>query len=129
MVNKMDKDKVNKITEKIIDAAFQVSNTLGCGFLEKVYENSLCFELKKRNIRFDQQKPTNVYYHNEVVGEYFADLLVEDTVIVELKTTKSINEIHEAQLLNYLKAADKRVGLLFNFAKPKLEIKRMVNGF
>ena len=123
----MDKESVNKVTEQIINAAFAVSNALGNGFLEKVYENSLCIELKKRNIRFDQQKPVNVYYGDEVVGEYYADLLVEDIVVVELKTDNRIAETHEAQLIHYLKATNKKIGLLLNFANPKLEIKRMVN--
>ena len=123
----MDKESVNKVTEQIINAAFAVSNALGNGFLEKVYENSLCIELKKRNIRFDQQKPVNVYYGDEVVGEYYADLLVEDIVVVELKTVNRIAEMHEAQLIHYLKATNKKIGLLLNFASPKLEIKRMVN--
>ena len=123
----IDKENVNKVTEQIINAAFAVSNALGNGFLEKVYENSLCIELKKRNIRFDQQKPVNVYYGDEVVGEYYADLLVEDIVVVELKTVNRIAETHEAQLIHYLKATNKKIGLLLNFASPKLEIKRMVN--
>ena len=123
----IDKENVNKVTEQIINAAFAVSNALGNGFLEKVYENSLCIELKKRNIRFDQQKPVNVYYGDEVVGEYYADLLVEDIVVVELKTVNRIAEMHEAQLIHYLKATNKKIGLLLNFANPKLEIKRMVN--
>ena len=82
--------------------------------------------LKKKGILFEQQKPINVYYNNEIAGEYFADILVENTVIVELKTSITIEKIHEAQLLNYLKATNKKVGLLLNFSKPKLEIKRMV---
>ena len=115
------------ITGLILKAAFEVHNALGCGFLEKVYENSLCVELKKKGISFSQQKPINVYYNNEIVGEYFADILVKNSVIVELKTISKIEKIHEAQLLNYLKATNKKIGLLLNFAKPNLEIKRMVN--
>ncbi|MBI4845976.1 MAG: GxxExxY protein [Candidatus Omnitrophica bacterium] len=125
----MSIEKVNIITEQIIKSAFIVSNALGCGFLEKVYENALCVELKKGKLKIEQQKPVNVFYNGILVGEYFTDLLVEDTVVVELKTVSSIEKIHEAQLLNYLKAANKRIGILFNFAKPKLEIKRMVTNF
>ena len=130
----MELDKINEkykhsdLTGVVLKAAFEVHNTLGCGFLEKVYENSLCVELKKKGILFNQQKSINVYYNDEIVGEYFADILVENTVIVELKTISKIEKIHEAQLLNYLKATNKKIGLLLNFAKPKLEIKRMVNG-
>lgn len=123
-----DKYKHSDLTGVILKAAFEVHNTLGCGFLEKVYENSLCVELKKKGISFSQQKSINVYYNNEIVGEYFADILVDNTVIVELKTISKIEKIHEAQLINYLKGTNKKIGLLLNFAKPKLEIKRMVNG-
>lgn len=123
----MNHENINNLTDKIIEAAFMVSNKLGCGFLEKVYENSLIIELAKRNIKVEQQKPINVYYDNTIVGEYFADLLVDDVVVVELKTVNSIENIHKAQLINYLKATNKKAGLILNFAKPRVEIKRMVN--
>lgn len=118
---------LNKISELIINCAFTVSNTLGCGFLEKVYENAMVIELGKRGLFVKQQYPLNVYYDNKVVGDYFADIFVNNEIIVELKTVDSINAIHEAQLLNYLKASNKKLGLIINFNKPKVQIKRMVN--
>ena len=120
---------INIITEKIIGAAYTVSNTLGAGFLEKVYENSLVIELKKQELIVEQQKSLNVYYDGILVGEYFADLLVENQIIVELKTAKDIDEIHQAQLMNYLKACNKRYGLIINFGKSKIEIKRIIYGY
>ena len=123
----MTEDEYNKITERIINCAFTVSNTLGVGFLEKVYENAMFIELQKANLDTKQQFPIKVYYENICVGDYYADLLVNDEIVVELKTVKAIDEIHIAQLLNYLKATNKKVGLILNFAKPKVEIKRMVN--
>ena len=94
--------------------------------LSKVYENALLVELKRRGIKAESQVPIKVLYKEEVVGEYIADLLVEDKVIVELKTVENIDKVHEAQLLNYLKATGIRVGILVNFKHPKAEIKRMV---
>ncbi|MEK7399480.1 MAG: GxxExxY protein [Candidatus Poribacteria bacterium] len=123
----MTEDEYNKITERIINCAFIVSNTLGVGFLEKVYENAMFIELQKANLDTKQQFPIKIYYENICVGDYYADLLVNDEIIIELKTVKAIEEIHIAQLLNYLKATNKKVGLILNFAKPKVEIKRMVN--
>jgi len=119
--------ELNQITEKIIGAAYEVSNTLGCGFLEKVYENALVKELRFSKIKVDQQKQISVNYKGENVGEYFADLLVEDNIIVELKAIKQLSEIHEAQLINYLKATNKKIGLLLNFGTPKVQIKRIAN--
>lgn len=118
---------VNEITEKIIGASFEVSNHLGCGFLEKVYENALSMELRRNNILVENQKQISVFYKNCNVGDYIADLFVENKVIVELKSIKQITEIHEAQLMNYLKATKMKVGLLINFGSPKVQIKRMVN--
>ena len=113
------------ITSKIIEAFYTVYNSLGFGFLEKVYENALTIELKNSNYKVENQKPVNVYYNKLLVGEYYADLIVEDKVIVELKAIDTLVEIHENQLINYLKATDKEVGLLLNFGK-KPEIKRKV---
>ncbi len=115
--------KHTDLTEKIIEVFYKVYNTLGYGFLEKVYENSMAIELRKSGIRYQQQAPITVRYENEVVGEHNADLLIENLVIVELKATKQLAEEHEAQLLNYLKATTYEVGLLLNFG-PKPEIKR-----
>lgn len=104
-----------EITSKIIAAFYKVYNNLGYGFLEKVYENALVIELNKVGLTVRQQVPIQVYYDGKVVGEYFADLLVDDKVIVELKATKAIVDAHEAQLINYLKATNIEVGLLLNF--------------
>lgn len=118
-----------ELTEKIIKAYYQVYNTLGYGFLEKVYERAMCIELDKMMLGFEPQKLINVYYENHVIGEYFADILVEDAVVVELKAAKSIAVEHEAQLLNYLKATKKEVGLLLNFGKkPEFKRKIFTNG-
>jgi GxxExxY protein len=125
----MTENEANLVTEKIIGCAFTVSNSLGCGFLEKVYENAMVIELAKQRLKVEQQKNLDVYYENSIVGEYFCDLFIEQEIIVELKTVRSIDEIHKAQLMNYLKACKKRFGLIINFAKPKIEIKRMLNGY
>ena len=117
---------INDITYAIRGAIFEVNNVLGPGFLEKVYENSLLLELKTRGYKAENQVPLNVRYKNNIVGEYFADLIVEDRVIVELKTVENLDKIHEAQLLNYLKATGIKVGLLVNFKHQKVDIKRLV---
>jgi GxxExxY protein len=121
--------EINEITEKTIGAAYKVSNTLGSGFLEKVYENALFLELEKAGLKVKQQHPISVQYETKIVGEYFADLLVEDRVLIELKTTESLTPIHSAQCLNYLKATGLNVCLLMNFAERKLKIRRFVNHF
>jgi GxxExxY protein len=117
---------LNPVTEKIIGCAFTVSNTLGAGFLEKVYENALALEIQKAGLKVLQQYPIHVRYDGVVVGEYFADLLVQDKVVVEIKAVKAFDEAHWAQCLNYLKATGLRLCLLLNFGKPRLEIKRIV---
>jgi GxxExxY protein len=119
----MDTDK---LTEIIIGCAMKVSNTLGVGFLEKVYENALAVELRKAGLVAEQQKKILVTYDGVIVGDYSADILVNGQVILELKAAKVIDEIHMAQLLNYLKATGLRVGLILNFGTPRLGIKRMV---
>ncbi|HEY4613819.1 MAG TPA: GxxExxY protein [Bacteroidota bacterium] len=113
----------SEITEDIIKAFYQVYNTLGYGFLEKVYENSLVVVLRKMGHMVLQQHPISVYFENQIVGEYFADLLVDGKVIIELKAVVSLDEAHEAQLVNYLKATKVEVGMLLNFGK-KPEFKR-----
>jgi GxxExxY protein len=120
-----DNYKHSELTEKIIKEAYFVFNTLGYGFLEKVYENALNKRLNKQELETKQQYPINVFFENELVGEYFADLIVEDKVIIELKAIQELNKIHETQLVNYLKATNIEVGLLINFG-PKLEFKRRV---
>ena len=121
--------KLDRITESIIGCVYKVSNTLGSGFLEKVYENALALELRKNGLKVKQQHGIQVRYDGVVVGEFAADILVEDKVIIELKTTKALDDIHMAQCLNYLKATDLSVCLLINFGKPKAEIRRIVNNF
>lgn len=118
----------NDITGKIIGASYDVMNTLGSGFLEKVYENALKVELELRGLSVESQKKLEVQYKKHIVGEYYADLFVENEVVVELKSTKNLMEIHEAQLLNYLTATNKKIGILINFGKPRVEIKRVING-
>ena len=121
--------KINDITYAINGAVFEVNRILGPGFLENVYENALLMELKDRGLNAESQVPIKVQYKEKIVGEYFADILIEDKVIIELKTVDKLNSIHEAQILNYLKATGKQIGLLINFKNPKAEIKRMVLDF
>ena len=118
--------KTNEITYQINGAIYEVNRELGAGFLEKVYENALMIELKDRGLKAESQVPIIVQYKNTEVGEYFADILVEDRVILELKAVESLEKVHEAQLLNYLKATGYKVGLLVNFTHPKAIIKRFV---
>ena len=118
--------EIDDVTYAINGAVFEVNKILGPGFLEKVYENALFLELSKRGIKAQNQVPINVLYKDHQVGEYVADLFVEDRVIVELKTVDKLEKIHEAQLLNYLKATGINVGLLINFRHEKAEIKRFV---
>jgi GxxExxY protein len=117
------------MTETIIGCAYKVGNVLGCGFLEKVYENALRMELECEGLSVLQQHPVMVAYRGQNVGEYVADLLVGGEVMVELKAAKNLEEAHLAQCLNYLKATGLRVCLLVNFGKPRVEIKRVVNNF
>ncbi len=116
--------KHSDITSKILNAFLkQVYPRLGYGFLEKVYENAMVIALRQRGLRVEQQAKIDVYFEGEIVGEYFADLLVENAVIVELKAAKEIAKEHEAQLLNYLRATPYEVGMLLNFG-PKAEFRR-----
>ncbi|MGH7451024.1 MAG: GxxExxY protein [bacterium] len=114
-----------EITEKIIQAFYKVNNTLGHGFLEKVYENAMAIALRKIGFNVSQQKKIKVYYEGQEVGDYESDLIVNDLVIVETKAKESLREEHEAQLINYLKATKIAVGLLMNFGK-KPEFRRKV---
>ena len=113
-----------QITEKIIGCAYRVYNTMGFGFLESVYEKCLLIELRKAGLNVESQKPIAVYYDGQAVGDFVADLLVEDAVIVELKSVRRLVEAHEVQLVNYLVATGKDVGLLLNFGEEKVEVKR-----
>jgi GxxExxY protein len=117
---------IDEITYQINGAVFEVNRILGAGFLEKVYENALVMELGERGLKADSQVPVTVKYKDHVVGDYYADLIVEDHVVLELKAIDDLQKVHEAQLLNYLKATGYGVGLLINFKYPKAEIKRFV---
>ena len=117
---------LDELTYAINGAIFEVNRILGPGFLEKVYENALTLELRKRGIKAEAQFPIKVNYKGTIVGEYFADIVADDQVIIELKTVERIEKIHEAQLINYLKATGFKVGLLVNFKNTRAEIKRLV---
>ena len=120
--------KEEYLTRHIISAFFRVYNTLGYGFLEKVYERALAIELRDRGLRVACQKPVKVFYQGQLVGDYVADLVVEDSVIVELKATETLHPAHEAQLVNYLRATEIEVGLLLNFgSKPQFSRKLFTN--
>lgn len=112
-------------TSKIIGAFYNVYNKLGYGFLEKVHENALIIELKKYSFDVKRQHPITVYYENVPVGEYFADIVADDSIIIEIKTAETLVQAHEFQLLNYLKATKTEIGLLLNFGK-KAEIRREI---
>lgn len=107
----------HELTEIIIGCAFKVHNTLGSGFLEKVYENSLAIELRSTGLEVEQQVPINVYYDHKIVGEFYADLLIAGEVIVEIKAVESLLPIHEVQVVNYLNGTGLEIGLLINFGK------------
>ena len=124
----MDETEINAVTQKVIGCAYTVSNHLGSGFLEKVYENALAHELRKGGLGVEQQYPIQVWYDGTVVGEFFADILVGGVVLVELKTVRSLDDAHLAQCLNYLKATGLKVCLLINFFQPKVQIRRIVHG-
>ncbi|GAB4439156.1 MAG: GxxExxY protein [Anaerolineae bacterium] len=116
----MDDDS---LTKQIIGLAYKVHNTLGVGFLEKVYENALKIELEKAGLTVKQQEPINVYYEGQMVGEYFADLWVENRIIIELKAVRALDKMHEVQLVNYLTATGVNTGLLLNFG-PSVQVRR-----
>jgi GxxExxY protein len=114
-----------ELKDKIIAAAYDVHNQLGSGFSEKVYENAMMIKLTSKGLRAAQQVAINVFFEGNLVGEYFADILIDDAIIVELKAVAEPAKVHEAQLINYLKATGKRVGLLINFGE-KLKVVRRV---
>ena len=124
-----DERRLDDITDKVIGCAFVVSNILGAGFVEKVYENALAHELRSAGLAVAQQYAIAVRYKDFIVGEYVADLLVANEILVELKAVRALDEIHAAQCMNYLKATGLRVCLLFNFGKPRVEVRRIVLGF
>ena len=120
----MNDAELNAITEKIIGCAFTVSNTLGCGFLEIVYQNALVHELRKAGLRADPGQRVSVVYDGLVVGDFVPDILIEGAVIVELKAVKEHNDVYTAQCLNYLKATGLTLCLLLNFGAPRVDVKR-----
>ena len=117
--------KHKELTAKIIECAYKVHNILGFGFLEAVYQNALLIELQKVGLRAEKEKKIKVYYDNQLVGDYLADIIVEDKVILELKSVKELHPAHRAQLVNYLKATGLEIGLLINFGE-KVGVKRRV---
>ena len=123
----MNADMLNALSERIIGCAFTVANGLGSGFLEKVYENALAHELRKAGLTVAQQQGVSVIYDDVIVGEYAADLLVEAAVIVELKAVRALDDVHQAQCMNYLRATGMHLCLLLNFGRPRVEIRRIVH--
>ncbi len=122
-----DEGRLNEVSRALIGCAFTVLNTLGAGFLEKIYENASAYELRKAGFVVGQQHGATVRYDGTVVGAYCVDLLVAEMLLVELKTVKALAEAHRAQRLNYLRATSMPLGLVLNFGNPRLEIKRVVN--
>ena len=121
--------RLNDLSERVIGCAFTVSNVLGAGFLEKVYENALSHELRKAGLLVQQQHGMTVSYDGVVVGEYAADILVEGVLLVELKAVKELNDAHLAQCLNYLKVTGLTLCLLLNFGAAKVQVQRVVRAF
>jgi GxxExxY protein len=125
----MDADEINLITRRIIGCAFEVGSELGIGYLEKIYENALVHEMRKQGLLVQQQVPLQVLYDGVVVGEFLADIIVEEKVLVELKSVPGIIEAHMAQCLNYLKTTGLSVGLILNFGTTRVQTKRLVRNF
>jgi GxxExxY protein len=121
-----DEHRLNALTETIIGCAYRVSNKLGSGYLEKVYRNSMGIELRKAGLRFAQEVPLSVKYDGEIVGEYFADIIVEGVVLIELKSIRALDDAHTAQCINYLTTTGLPICLLLNFGKSRVEVKRLV---
>ncbi len=118
-----------ELTHKIIACAYKVFNQLGFGFLESIYRKAMVIELTKAGLRVEEEKPLKVYYDEHVVGNFYADLFVEDTVVIELKSVQNIVKEHEVQLVNYLKAVKRDIGLLINFGPSGVEVKRKYRQF
>ena len=124
-----DSRRFSKLTETIIGCSYDVANILGRGFMEKVYANALSIELSQRGIRIEKQYPIKVFYKGLMVGDFIADILVEDCILIETKAAAALNNMHMSQCLNYLKASNLNLCLLINFAGPSVQVKRIVNGF
>lgn len=118
-----------RLSEQVIGAAMTVHQSLGHGFLESVYEQAFAIELNKIGLPYEVQKPIEIFYNQQIVGHFIADVIVDNRLIVELKALSGLNGQHEAQVLNYLKATSLKVGLLLNFGNSRLQIKRLVNGY
>ena len=118
-------DDLNRITETVIGCAYEVQNELGCGFLEKVYENALTHACRKSGLKVEVQTPIKVIFDGVIVGDYIADMIIQGKVLIELKAVQALTDIHKAQCLNYLKATGLPICLLLNFAKPRVEVKRL----
>lgn len=121
----MNEAELNSLSERVIGCAYTVSNALGCGFLEKVYENALAHEVRKTGLRVEVQRPLRIVYDGVIVGEYFADLFIEGVLLIELKTTNGFSDNHKAQCINYLNATKFPLCLLINFGRPRVELKRI----
>lgn len=128
-MNAEERGYFDALTERVLSAVFEVSNSLGAGFLEKVYQRALLQELRLRGIRVDAEVSFPVVYKGHRVGEYFADLLVEDVLVIELKCAEGLSVEHVAQGVNYLRASGRTLCLLVNFQKAKVEWKRVVHRF
>jgi GxxExxY protein len=115
-----------ELTKRILKSAFAVHNSLGAGFLERVYANALAVELRASGAPLKQEVPFKIRYRDEVVGDYVADMVVDGRVLLELKACAALDSVHLAQILNYLRASKIRVGLLLNFGRPKLEYRRVI---
>lgn len=122
----MDGILYKNMAYKLVGIAMKVHNDLGSGYLEKVYENAMMLHFKKENIKAEQQQKLNVIYLGEVIGHYIADILVEESIILEIKVAEKITEVHVSQVLNYLKTTGNRLGIIINFKNEKLEYKRVV---
>ena len=120
--------KYEELTHKIIGCAYKVYNELGFGFLESVYKKAMIIELTKNKLNVEDEKPLQVYYDNQIVGEFLVDLFVEDTVVVELKSVQNLAQNHEVQLVNYLNGLKKDIGLLINFGPSGVDVKRKYRG-
>jgi len=120
--------KYEELTHKIIGCAYKVYNELGFGFLESVYKKAMIIELTKNKLNVEDEKPLQVYYDNQIVGEFLVDLFVEDTVVVELKSVQNVAQNHEVQLVNYLNGLRKDIGLLINFGPSGVDVKRKYRG-
>ena len=128
-MNAVEQGNVDVISSRIISSAYRVANSLGAGFLKKVYENAMAVELRHAGVLYRQQAGVDVRYRTEIVGQYVPDLLVAESIILEIKAVDALNRVHQAQCMNYLRATGLPVALLLNFGKPRLELKRLVWNF